>query len=70
MITRENLIAKVAKAITDKSIAGNSSEDTAEIALDAIMAEVASPLCSAIESVSPFGKIIADQIRSIAGELG
>jgi hypothetical protein len=70
MITRDVLISKTSQAIAEKLAEERltTPEDLAIVALDAIMGEVASPLCSAVESVSPFGKIIADQIRSIAGQ--
>lgn len=70
MITRESLISKVSEAI-DEWISTHDAVDSnhlATIALDTIMADVAAPLCSAVESVSPFGKLIADQIRNISGE--
>lgn len=70
MITREILISKVSEAI-DNWLNERETVDSnqiATIALDTIMGEVATPLCSAVESVSPFGKLIADQIRQIAGK--
>jgi len=69
MITREDIISKVSQALagkmeTDPDV---TFDQLATISLDTIMDDVAEPLCSAVESVSPFGKLISDQIKSIAG---
>jgi hypothetical protein len=72
MITRDDLIHEMAMAITDEFLKMDGGKiDATALAtrsLDAMMDRVADPLCSILESSSPFGAIAANQIRSIAGK--
>lgn len=72
MITREQLIYDVAMAMAANAVEKKSEaldmNAMAEVALDTVMAKVAEPLINILEDASPFGKIAADQIKSIAGK--
>ena len=70
MMTRAALIHTMAKAMDDQ-VAENPEKvvDThkmATVALDALMDELADPLCQILEG-APFGVIAIDKIREIAG---